>query len=404
MPLDDRQYFTVTELNAQVRTLIEGNYPEVAVIGEVSNFKRHTSGHLYFTLKDPDAQLRAVCFRGNAARIRFDIEDGLQVLVTGRITVYEPYGQYQLIAYAVEEAGVGRLERAFRELCERLEKEGLFEADHKKSLPRYPFRIAVVTSPTGAAVQDIVSTLRRRWPAAQVLLVPVAVQGERAAPEIVRALERLADVEDLDVAIVGRGGGSLEDLWAFNEEAVARAIFECPVPVISAVGHETDYTISDFVADVRAATPTMAAEIAVPRVDDVRAGLDERQKRLLQHVETGLELRRRRLSEMLRSYGLGRVGAEVERSMQTLDFAMERLYGRVREVVRDRGSRVNEVLARLEGLDVNKILSRGYTICLDAKTGGIIRSSRSALDARDVQLTFCDGKVRAEVKERADGA
>ncbi|UCG53653.1 MAG: exodeoxyribonuclease VII large subunit [Candidatus Latescibacterota bacterium] len=402
MPLDEKSYFTVSEINAQIRTIIEENYPDVTVLGEISNFKRHTSGHLYFTLKDADSQLRTVCFRSDAGRVTFEPEDGMRVLASGRLTLYEPYGQYQLVAYSLEEAGAGELERAFRELCEKLEKEGLFDPEHKKPLPVYPFRIAVVTSPTGAAVRDIISTLRRRWPPAEILLFPVAVQGENAAPEISRALGLLGGVEDLDLVITGRGGGSLEDLWAFNEEVVARAIFDCPIPVVSAVGHETDFTISDFVADVRAATPTMAAEIAVPQLDEILARLDERENRLLKYADVTVELRRRRLEELLRSYALGQVRGRVERAMQALDFATEKLIHRIVETVRERGNRLNETLTRLEGLDAKRILSRGYTICTEVDTGSVIRSCKAALEAGDVHVTFGDGKVYADVKELVD--
>jgi exodeoxyribonuclease VII large subunit len=403
MPLHDQRYLSVSELNALVRSLVEDTFPEVTVLGEISNFKRHTSGHLYFTLKDAEAQLRAVCFRSDAARVSIDLQDGMQVLAAGRATVYEPYGQYQLVVHSIEDAGVGILELEFRRLKEKLEKEGLFDAAHKKPLPAYPFRIAVVTSPTGAAVRDILSTLERRWPVAEVLVCPVPVQGAQAAPAIVHALERLAGVEDIDLVIIGRGGGSLEDLWAFNEESVARAVYACPLPIVSAVGHETDFTISDFVADVRAATPTMAAEIAVPRLEDVRAGVDERERRLVQFMTAAVELGRRRLGELVRSYALGRVRGRVEGAMQTLDYAVERLVRSGRESVRTRSEKLNATLVGLDGLDPRRILSRGYVVCSDAGTGRIVRSASGAVDARGVHLTFSDGRVSAEVKERIDG-
>jgi len=231
----------------------------------------------------------------------------------------------------------------------------------------------------------------------------VAVQGNQAAPGIVRALELLPRVEGVDLIILGRGGGSLEDLWAFNEETVARAIYACPIPIVSGVGHETDFTISDFVADVRAATPTMAAEIAVPRVEDIRGRLDEIESRLIQFAEVGLELREGHLRELVRSYALGRVRGRVEGAMQTLDYTVERLYRCAREMTRERRSRASEILARLDGLDARKVLSRGYAVCSDGGTGRIIRTSLAALDARDVRLTFSDGSVSAEVKEKIHG-
>jgi exodeoxyribonuclease VII large subunit len=400
MLFDDVRYFTVSEVNAQVRTLLEETYPDVCVLGEVSNFKSHTSGHLYFTLKDSESQLRAVCFRRDASRIGFDLEDGMKVLARGRLTVYEGYGQYQMVAHAIEAYGTGELELAFRKLKERLDKEGLFDPEHKRSLPVYPKRIAVVTSPTGAAIRDIISTLRRRWPALDVLLCPVRVQGEQAAAEIAHALELLPKVDDVDLIIVGRGGGSLEDLWAFNEEPVARAIYECPIPIISAVGHETDFTIADFVADARAATPTMAAEMAVPLGDDVLAGIDQNMNRLMLQVNSRLNIHKGRLRELVRSYALGRVRSQIEHAMQRHDMKMERLRDRVVEVIRDRRGRLAETLARLDGLDARAILERGYTLCSDYKTGRIIRSASGAFEARSVQITFHDGDVLTEVKEK----
>jgi exodeoxyribonuclease VII large subunit len=403
MPHDDTRHLTVSELNALVRTLVEENFPEVSVLGEVSNLRRHTSGHVYFTLKDADAQIRAVLFRSAAERVAFPLEDGIQVVAKGRITIYDAYGTYQIVVQTLETAGVGALELAFRRLMERLENEGLFDAARKKTLPAYPFRIGVVTSPTGAAVRDIISTLRRRWPPAEILLYPVAVQGAQAVPDIVRALSLLPSVPDLDLIILGRGGGSLEDLWAFNEEAVARAIYACPVPVVSAVGHETDFTIADFVADVRAATPTMAAEIAVPRLDDLLRRMDEVERRLLQSTRMGFDLRKTRLGELVRSYALGRVRSRVETAIQTADYAVERLRRAVETGLVARSNRVNENLARLEGYDAKRILSRGFVLCSDARTGGVIRTTTAAVAAGEVRLAFADGRVSAEVKERVDG-
>jgi exodeoxyribonuclease VII large subunit len=252
-------------------------------------------------------------------------------------------------------------------------------------------------------VRDIISTLRRRWPPAEILLYPVAVQGAQAVPDIVRALSLLPSVPDLDLIILGRGGGSLEDLWAFNEEAVARAIYACPVPVVSAVGHETDLTIADFVADVRAATPTMAAEIAVPRLDDLLRRMDEVERRLLQSTRMGFDLRKTRLGELVRSYALGRVRSRVETAIQTADYAAERLRRAVETGLVARSNRVNENLARLEGYDAKRILSRGFVLCSDARTGGVIRTTTAAVAAGEVRLAFADGRVSAEVKERVDG-
>jgi exodeoxyribonuclease VII large subunit len=398
MPFDET--LTVSEVNAQVRTLLEENYPDVSVLGEVSNFKSHSSGHWYFTLKDSDSQLRTVCFRRDAAGIGFEVEDGLKVLVRGRLTVYEAYGQYQLVGYAIERWGAGELEAAFRALKEKLEKEGLFDPTHKRELPEYPRKIAVVTSPSGAAIRDIVSTLGRRWPIVDVLLCPVRVQGDRAVAEIVHALDLLSALPEIDVVIVGRGGGSLEDLWAFNEEAVARAIYRCSVPVISAVGHETDFTIADFVADTRAATPTMAAEMAVPPAHEVMTNLDRRMGGLTNFIRSKLKIENGRLQELLRSYALGRVKSQIERCMQAHDFAMEKLHRRVADMLRNENNRIGELLTRLAGLDPNAILKRGYTVCSDNRTSRIIRSATDAVASGQMRVTFHDGHVLTDVKEK----
>ncbi|HET6349409.1 MAG TPA: exodeoxyribonuclease VII large subunit, partial [Candidatus Krumholzibacteria bacterium] len=264
MSFVEERIFSVAEINALVREMLEGEFPALAIAGEISNLRVPASGHVYFRLKDASAQIAAVCFRGDARRLDVELEDGAQVVARGNLTLYDAQGSYQLVARSIEPAGRGDLERQLRLLMARLREEGLFDVEHKRALPRYPARIAVITSPTGAAVRDILSTLRRRFPCVEVLMVPVQVQGEVAPAQIIAALDAVSEREDVDVVIVGRGGGSIEDLWAFNDEGVARAIHRCTVPVISGVGHETDVTVADFVADVRAATPTMAAELAVP--------------------------------------------------------------------------------------------------------------------------------------------
>lgn len=395
---DPPKVYTVSEINSLVRALVEENYPDVAVSGEVSNFKRHTSGHLYFSIKDADAQLRAVCFRSAAREIDLDLKDGMLVVVHGRLTVYEGYGSYQIVAYAIEEAGEGALEKAFKKLVARLEAEGLFDPAHKMPIPRYPERISVVTSPTGAAIRDILSTLERRWPCVEVLVVPVRVQGEQAAPEIVAALDMVSRARDVDTIILGRGGGSMEDLWAFNEESVARAIHRCRVPVISAVGHETDVTVSDLVADHRAATPTMAAEVAVPLRSEVRQRVEQAARRIARHVRADVELRRGRLDQLLRSYALGQVRGRIEASMQSLDYAVDRLGRSVLALVKERRAALEGRISTLVALNPRDILARGYTICAD-EAGRVLRTTAEAAAARDIRVTFQDGAVSAEVKE-----
>ncbi|MDP7386726.1 MAG: exodeoxyribonuclease VII large subunit, partial [Nitrospinota bacterium] len=294
-----RQVYTVSALTREIREHLETGYPDVWVEGEISNLRRPASGHLYLTLKDEKAQLRAILFRMVASRLRFDIEDGLKVLARGRLTVYEPRGEYQLTADHIEPMGVGPLELAFQQTCERLRKEGLFDEGRKRPLPFFPKRVGIVTSLSGAAVRDILRILHDRAPGVQVLIAPVRVQGAGAAAEIAGAFADLNRQNDVDVIIAGRGGGSIEDLWAFNEEGVARAIFASRIPVISAVGHEVDFTVADFVADARAPTPTAAAEMAVPRTADLAARLREIEGRMASRAAARAETLRGELDSLL---------------------------------------------------------------------------------------------------------
>lgn len=321
---------TVSQLTAMVKQAIESSLPRtVHVIGEVSNFKRHSSGHLYFTLKDRSSELSCVMWRSAAGRLKFAPADGLQLIATGSVDVFERAGRYQLYVRKLEPRGVGSLELAFQQLREKLAAEGLFEVTHKKPLPRYPQRIALVTSPTGAAVADLIRTLARRYPCAEVLLYPVRVQGDGAAAEISAAIRKIntraAELGGVDVMIVGRGGGSLEDLWAFNEEVVARAIYASRIPIISAVGHEVDVSIADLVADVRAATPTAAAEIAVPVREELLADLMAHQSGLTRTMRGRLELAGARVGAVLNRVAYRDPLASVYRRGQVVDELVTRM-------------------------------------------------------------------------------
>jgi len=394
----DETVYTVGELNTEVRGLLESEYPRVAVVGEVSNCRKYSSGHIYFTLKDEEAQLASVCWRSTASRLRVVLADGMRVIVSGRLTVYEARGQYQMVVDSVREAGRGDLQLAFERLKEKLEAEGLFDPARKQPLPRFPLTIAVITSPTGAAVRDVVSTLERRWPCARVLLLPVHVQGEMASGEIAAALELAGRARDLDVVIVGRGGGSLEDLWAFNEERTARAIAACPVPVVSAVGHETDFTIADFVADVRAATPTAAAEIVAPILDDVMGALDLSLERMARGVSTRVRLMQSRLSELVRSYALGRIRSRIEQALQSVDYHTERLQRGTASALEARRTGLNALSTRLGDLDPRAVLARGYAICDEPTSGRLVSTARDAALAGAMRVRFSDGNVMTEVK------
>jgi exodeoxyribonuclease VII large subunit len=287
--------YSVSELTQEIRALLEGKFDYIWVEGEVSNFRVPASGHFYFTLKDPNAQIRAVMFRGQNQLIRFLPEDGLQVICSGIVSVYEPRGEYQVVVELMEPKGMGALQLAFEQLKERLEKEGLFDPAHKKPIPFFPQRIGIVTSPTGAAIRDILKVIHRRFANVHLLINPVRVQGEGAGEEIDRAIREFNQLKNIDLLIVGRGGGSLEDLWAFNEEVVARAIYDSRIPIISAVGHEVDFTIADFVADLRAPTPSAAAELAVRDKEKLRLDIEALQERQDRAIRRGLEILRSQL-------------------------------------------------------------------------------------------------------------
>ena len=297
------KYITVTQLTRYIKYKIDTdvNLNEVFLKGEISNFKAHSRGHYYFTLKDEGSRINAIMFASSTKGIKFIPQDGMKVLVTGKISVFEANGAYQIYVNDMLEDGVGNLYIAFEQLKKKLEQEGLFDPSIKKKLPKIPSRVGVVTAPTGAAIKDIISTIKRRWPLVEILLFPSLVQGENAAEDIVKQIKRAEDYE-LDTLIVGRGGGSIEDLWPFNEEIVARAIYECSIPTISAVGHEIDFTISDFVADLRAPTPTGAAELAVPAISDITNYLNQLKIRLNKSMQNKIDIQKQKLSEITSRY------------------------------------------------------------------------------------------------------
>ena len=300
--MEKNNYITVSQLNRYLKYKIDNdqNLLNVYLKGEISNFKAHTRGHFYFTLKDENSRINAIMFGSNASKVKFQVYDGMKVLVTGRISVYEASGAYQIYVDSMLEDGFGSLYLAFEQLKEKLEKEGLFKSDHKKRIPKIPKRIGIITASTGAAIKDILSTIKRRWPLVETILFPSLVQGEYAKDNIVKNI-KLAENYSLDLLIIGRGGGSIEDLWPFNEEIVARAIYECNIPTISAVGHEIDFTIADFVADMRAPTPTGAAEMAVPNIDDVRSYLNQVNLRLTTSINTIISKNKEKLKSIISS-------------------------------------------------------------------------------------------------------
>ena len=392
---------TVKQLNFYVKSLIEGDsrLNAVMVSGEISNFKNHySSGHLYFTLKDNDATIRCVMFKGYAQYVKFNVTDGLKVILKGRVSLYEKDGQYQFYAEEMHEAGLGDVTLRFNQIKEKLQKEGLFDTDTKRKLPKFPKNIAVVTSETGAAVRDILNILSRRWPIAQVILCPVSVQGENAVPEMCDALDRLYSLSKADVIIIGRGGGSIEDLWAFNEEKLARKIYESPVPVISAVGHETDFTICDFVADLRAPTPSAAAELCVPDITEINLSLNKYESYLKSHLKNKLSLSIARLEKAEISYFFSKpIDSIVFNRLEKIDALYDTLKTNIDKKLTDKNNSYNNAVLRLDALSPLKTLSRGFTSV--TKDNIQITSVKQLSKGERINLQFSDGKANCEIIE-----
>jgi exodeoxyribonuclease VII large subunit len=444
-PAVPRTPLTVTELTADIRAVLESGFTDVWVEGELSNCRLWNTGHLYFTLKDSGAQLRAVMFRSDVRRLKFTCTDGRHVVARGRLSVYDQKGEYQIICESLEPRGLGALQLAFEQLKRKLEAAGLFDRARKRPLPVLPRKIGVVTSMDGAAIRDILSVLDKRYPRAHVVIRPARVQGEGAAQDVARALQQISRVDGVDVVIVGRGGGSIEDLWAFNEEVVARAIAQSPVPVISAVGHETDFTIADFVADVRAPTPSAAAEQVVARRDEFVARIDRQHERL----SAALGRRVLQLTSHLRmldsSRGLARVPAAIalgarhigEMAEQLRRQAAERLHGGARRLAAaERGLERHEprrrlaesktrltasdgrlraglarrqsrdavrfgaLAGRLETLSPLAVLGRGFAVCWNADRTAIVRDPQDVQPGDGVRVTLAAGEIACEVKAR----
>ena len=395
----DQHVFGVAEVNQLVKQLLDGEpmLQNIYVRGELSNYKMYPSGHHYFTLKDADGALRCVMFRGQASRLRFRPENGMQVIARGRITVFPRDGAYQLYCDALTPEGAGDLAVAFEQLKAKLHAEGLFDPAHKKPLPRYPQRIAVVTSAAGAAVHDMIRILRRRYPIAKVILLPVRVQGAEAPPEIAGAI-RYADRWKIgDVIITGRGGGSMEDLWAFNDERVARAIYDCETPIISAVGHEPDVTISDFVADARASTPSNAAEIAVPDQVELLRGLRGAGDRMVQ-CETGrLEAARQRLDNLASKRVMRDQLAYVQDKRMELAHLQQRLGDLSGALLSRRRQRFSALAAALDAMSPLKVLGRGYAVAR-SQDGTILKSGREVAPGDRVSVTLSEGGFDAVVE------
>ncbi|CAI9388880.1 MULTISPECIES: exodeoxyribonuclease VII large subunit [Bacillaceae] len=447
----ESRYLTVHALTKYIKRKFDADphLHEIMVKGEISNFKQHSSGHMYFTLKDEKARILAVMFARNNQQMKFKPENGMKVLIKASITVYESSGQYQMYVSEMQPDGIGQLYLAYEQLRAKLEQEGMFRQDHKKAIPKYPRTIGVITSPTGAAIRDIITTIKRRYPIAKIMIYPALVQGETAAPSIVKAVQQANEQDSplIDVLIVGRGGGSIEELWAFNEEIVARAIYTSNIPVISAVGHETDFTICDFVADMRAPTPTGAAELAVPHIDELVERILTRQSRLIRGIKEKVELQKLRLNRIQRSYAFRYPKVLYDQKMEQLDKQTELLTRNVQRVLEQKHmqqeliqkqlvrnhpnhyiKKANQDLAslqknlvrntelilqakrqaflskigKMDALSPLKIMERGYNVAYDHH-GKLIASIKQVKPKDQIELNLADGMVEAEiiaVKER----
>lgn len=402
------QVFTISQLNHVVHELLESGLPALWVEGEISNFIHHRNGHMYFKLKDESAEIEAVMFSDQNALLQFEPGDGQKVIAFGQVTLYERRGRYQINIYEMRPAGIGKLQLEFEKLKERLQGEGLFDARFKQPITRFPERIGIVTSPEGAALRDILKILRERYPVVEVLLFPVKVQGEGAAQEIAEAIRQANRyallLEKIDTLIVTRGGGSLEDLWAFNEEPVARAIFESSVPTISAVGHEVDITIADLVADVRAPTPTAAAQMAVPDRRELLEYVQNSLVQLQQRISAYLEDRLLRMHMFIRSHGLHRPTQLLREHQQTLDHSGELVGRAMRQRFVSLSERWQGLVGRLESLNPASVLRRGFSM-VESEQGQIVHSAEQVTVGERLKIRLHQGRLlsRVEAKEVDNG-
>ncbi len=399
----EQRVYSVTEVNQYIKQLLDGvpQLNELLIRGELSNYKVYPSGHHYFTLKDGESAIRCVMFRGSAGKLRFRPESGMQVVAGGRISVYPRDGAYQLYCTSLSADGIGDLYVAFEQLKDKLYREGLFDPDHKRPLPPFPRRIAIVTSSAGAAVHDMIRILRRRYPIAKVLLLPVRVQGVEAPPEIVGAIRYANRWQLADVLIVGRGGGSIEDLWAFNDERVARAIYASEIPVISAVGHEPDVTIADFVADRRASTPSNAAEIAVPDQEELCKQMDGAGRALVQCALNVLERSEAQLKALANKRVLTDPMAFVEDRRMQLDSVQQRLGLTSHRQLSARQQRFASLTASLDALSPLKVLGRGYAMA-QTRDGTLLRDSRQVETGERIRVQLGQGALACVVEQKEE--
>ncbi len=394
-----RNVLTVSDLTRMVKQLLESNYTDLWVSGEVSNYTRASSGHMYFTLKDERAVIRAVLFKGYQKGVRFEIENGLKLIVHGALSVFEKRGEYQIIVDFLEPEGLGALQLAFEQLKEKLQKEGLFDESKKRPIPVFPNAVGVITSETGAAIRDILNVIGRRYSGVRIIIYPTLVQGDEAAHSIARAVQRANDRKEVDVLIVGRGGGSIEDLWPFNEEVVARALYKSKIPVISAVGHEIDFTIADFVADVRAPTPSAAAEIVVRNKVELLRTYADLHKRLFETMERAVQSRREQLSRFTAQALQDKVNRLIREKQMSLDDLTRSLTATMETTLTRLRGRFEKLVGQLNVLSPLATLSRGYSIVSRRRDGKTVLSINDVAPGEEISTLVPDGRVYSRVRD-----
>lgn len=394
----DKQIYSVSELTKDIREILSDSFPNVWVKGEISTLRIPQSGHMYFTLKDKNAQLKCVFFRGANMKLQFKLEEGMECILLGRISVYDQSGQYQLYVESVEPMGKGALQQAFEQLKKKLESEGLFDKVRKREIPFLPKTIGVVTSSTGAAIRDILNIIDRRYANTHIIIRPCLVQGKTAAQDIAQGIKDLNDYKEIDVIIVSRGGGSLEDLWAFNEEPVARAVYSSKIPVISAVGHEIDFTICDFVADLRAPTPSAAAELVVQEKERIVNTLDAIQARITEAVMQKIRLSKMRFDRLAESYAMRRPQVIVDRYQQELDSLQMLISARIENFLKEKQSRLAQISSRLVNLNPLAILSRGYSVTYLTPDGKVVKNAKTVKKGDIIKTKLHKGVIISQVK------
>ena len=398
----EKRVYKVSELTRYIRTVLEETFSHVWVEGEISNFVKHTSGHMYFSLKDEQSVISSVFFKNVNQNLKFKMEDGLHVVCFGRIGVYDKRGQYQLYVERVEPKGLGALQLAFEQLKDKLRKEGLFDEARKEKIPYLPYRIGIITSPTGAAIRDILKVTRQRFQNVDLVIDPVRVQGKGSELEIAQAIKDLNRFDDIDVIIVGRGGGSLEDLWAFNEEIVARAIFDSRIPIVSAVGHEVDWTIADFVADLRAPTPSAAAERVIPKKEDLKKSIENALARLKNALLAKISTKETNLRQLKESYVFRQPLNIVQQYQQRVDDLAKGMRLRMGHIIEMSRSASSSIIGKLNSLNPFAVLERGYSITMKLPGNRVVKDVRSVKKGDRFRTRLSKGEFISKV-ERIEG-